>query len=64
MLKQGVVLIDAGTSESDGEVVGDADPACVGKCSLFTPVPGGIGPLAVAYLFENAVALAERATNK
>jgi methylenetetrahydrofolate dehydrogenase (NADP+)/methenyltetrahydrofolate cyclohydrolase len=64
MLKQGVILIDAGTSESDGEVVGDADPACVGKCSLFTPVPGGVGPLAVACLFENAVALAERATNK
>lgn len=61
MLKQGVVLIDAGTSESNGEVAGDADPACADKCSLFTPVPGGIGPLAVACLFENAVTLAERA---
>lgn len=62
MLKEGVVLIDAGTSESGGEVVGDADPACADKCALFTPVPGGIGPLAVACLFENAVTLAERAT--
>lgn len=61
MLQQGVVLIDAGTSESGGEVVGDADPACAEKCSLFTPVPGGIGPLAVACLFENVVTLAERA---
>ena len=61
MLKRGVVLIDAGTSESGGEVVGDADPACAAKCSIFTPVPGGIGPLAVAKLFENAVTLAERA---
>ena len=60
MVKEGVVLIDAGTSESNGEVVGDADPACAEKCSLFTPVPGGIGPLAVACLFENAVTLAER----
>jgi len=59
MLKDGVVLIDAGTSESGGEVVGDADPACAAKCSLFTPVPGGVGPLAVACLFENAVTLAE-----
>lgn len=60
MLKQGVVLIDAGTSESNGVVVGDADPVCADKCSLFTPVPGGVGPLVVACLFENAVALAER----
>lgn len=59
MLKDGVVLIDAGTSESGGAIVGDADPACVEKCALFTPVPGGVGPLAVAKLFENAVALAE-----
>ncbi len=64
MLKEGVVLIDAGTSESNGVLAGDADPACAEKCSLFTPVPGGIGPLAVACLFENAVTLAERATNK
>jgi len=59
MLKQGVVLIDAGTSESDGTLAGDADPACAGKCSLFTPVPGGVGPVAVACLFENVVTLAQ-----
>lgn len=63
MLKQGVVLIDAGTSESGGALAGDADPACAEVCSLFTPVPGGVGPLAVAKLFENAVTLAERAMN-
>ena len=61
MLKQGVMLIDAGTSESGGTLVGDADPACAPKCSVFTPVPGGVGPIAVAALFENAVTLAERA---
>lgn len=63
MLKKGVILIDAGTSESDGTIVGDADPSCAAECSLFTPVPGGIGPLAVAKLFENAITLAERAIN-
>lgn len=60
MLKQSVVLIDAGTSESNGTLAGDADPACVEKCALFTPVPGGVGPLAVACLFANVVTLAER----
>jgi methylenetetrahydrofolate dehydrogenase (NADP+) / methenyltetrahydrofolate cyclohydrolase len=63
MLKDGVVLIDAGTSESGGVLAGDADPACAEKCSLFTPVPGGVGPIAVAKLFENAVTLTERATH-
>lgn len=60
MLKVGVVLLDAGTSESSGEIVGDADPACASKCALFTPVPGGVGPVTVAKLFENAVELAAR----
>ncbi len=62
MVKEGVVIIDAGTSESGGAIVGDADPACADKCAIFTPVPGGVGPLAVAKLFENAVTLAERNT--
>ena len=59
-LKEGVVLIDAGTSESGGAIVGDADPVCAEKCSLFTPVPGGVGPVAVACLFENVITLAQR----
>ncbi len=63
MLKQGVILIDAGTSESEGTLRGDADPACAPMCSFFTPVPGGVGPLAVACLFENAVTLAERSVS-
>jgi methylenetetrahydrofolate dehydrogenase (NADP+)/methenyltetrahydrofolate cyclohydrolase len=60
MLKKGVVLIDAGTSESSGAIVGDADPACAEVASLFTPVPGGMGPIAVACLFQNAAELALR----
>jgi methylenetetrahydrofolate dehydrogenase (NADP+)/methenyltetrahydrofolate cyclohydrolase len=53
MLKQGVVLIDAGTSESQGKVAGDCDPSCAGVASVFAPVPGGLGPVAVAMLFKN-----------
>jgi methylenetetrahydrofolate dehydrogenase (NADP+)/methenyltetrahydrofolate cyclohydrolase len=59
MLKEGAVLIDAGTSESGGRVVGDADPACAEACSVFTPVPGGVGPIAVAMLFRNLFVLAK-----
>lgn len=53
MIKDGVVLIDAGTSEAAGEIAGDAAPDCAEKCSVFTPVPGGLGPITVACLFEN-----------
>lgn len=61
MLKQGVVLIDAGTSEQGGKLAGDADPICADVCSVFTPVPGGIGPIAVAMIFKNLSDLARSA---
>jgi len=57
MLKPGVVLLDAGTSEEGGALKGDADPACAEVASLFTPVPGGIGPVAVAMIFKNLYTL-------
>lgn len=53
MVKEGVVLIDAGTSEQGGAVVGDIDPSCAARASVFTPVPGGVGPITVACLFRN-----------
>lgn len=61
-LKNGVVLIDAGTSETGGKVKGDADPACAEVASLFTPVPGGVGPIAVAMIFKNLFELASHRT--
>jgi len=57
MIKKGVILIDAGTSETGGKILGDIDPLCYGKSSLFTPVPGGVGSITVAKLFENLVNL-------
>jgi methylenetetrahydrofolate dehydrogenase (NADP+)/methenyltetrahydrofolate cyclohydrolase len=59
MIKDGAVLIDAGTSEAAGKLVGDIDPACASKALLYTPVPGGVGPITVAKLFENLIVLAE-----
>lgn len=57
MLKQGVVIFDAGTSESKGVVSGDADPSCEEIAYIFTPVPGGIGPITVAMIFKNLLIL-------
>ena len=59
-LKKGVVLIDAGTSEVGGKVAGDAKPACAEVASIFTPVPGGVGPIAVAMIFKNLFELAKK----
>lgn len=60
MLKEGVVLIDAGTSEQAGRVAGDCDPLCSSVASVFTPVPGGVGPVAVAMLFKNLFILVKK----
>jgi methylenetetrahydrofolate dehydrogenase (NADP+)/methenyltetrahydrofolate cyclohydrolase len=59
-LKNGVILIDAGTSEAGGKVRGDANPACADVSSVFTPVPGGVGPIAVAMIFKNLLRLARK----
>lgn len=60
MVKEDVVLLDAGTSESQGKISGDMDPECFKKASLATPVPGGIGPLTVAMLFKNLLELTRK----
>jgi methylenetetrahydrofolate dehydrogenase (NADP+) / methenyltetrahydrofolate cyclohydrolase len=61
MIKKGVVLIDAGTSESNGKLVGDVDTISVKDTAGFlTPVPGGVGPLTVAILFQNLITLASK----
>jgi methylenetetrahydrofolate dehydrogenase (NADP+)/methenyltetrahydrofolate cyclohydrolase len=57
MIREGVIILDAGTSEAAGVVRGDADPACAAKAKLFTPTPGGIGPITVAKVFENLLVL-------
>lgn len=60
MIKEGAVVIDAGTSESQGKLVGDVDFNLVSeKTSYITPVPGGVGPVTVAMLFSNLIFLAK-----
>ena len=69
MLKSGVVLIDAGTSESlghsptgepEGGIVGDVDFESVKDVASFiSPVPGGVGPVTVAMLLNNVLNVAK-----
>lgn len=53
MIKEGSVLLDAGSSTDGGELRGDIDPACEEKAKFFSGVPGGIGPITIAKLFQN-----------
>ena len=54
MLKDGAIVIDVGISRVDGKAVGDVDFANVlDKVSYITPVPGGVGPMTVAMIFDN-----------
>jgi len=59
-IKPGAVVIDAGTAEDSGEVVGDVEIDSVLKMAAWvTPVPGGVGPVTVAMLLKNAVQTAK-----
>lgn len=57
MLKDGVALIDVGEPKPDIDITSVAK-----KATFITPVPGGIGPLTVVSLLENAVYLVERSS--
>jgi len=75
MIKQGAVLIDAGTSEDvkrlaearlpDGQgrasIVGDIDLESVKDvASYVSPVPGGVGPVTVAMLLNNVLKVEQK----
>ena len=58
----GAVVIDVGVNRLiDGRLVGDVafGEACA-VASAITPVPGGVGPMTIAYLLENTVTAALR----
>ena len=55
-VKKGAVVIDAGASLHKGKIAGDVDmKRAAKKAKLITPVPGGVGPLTVVYLFKNLI---------
>jgi 5,10-methylene-tetrahydrofolate dehydrogenase/methenyl tetrahydrofolate cyclohydrolase len=61
MVKKDVIIIDAGTSEDNGAVVGDVDLESMRKVASFvSPVPGGVGPVTVAMLLKNILQVAKK----
>ena len=72
MVKQGAVIIDVGTTrvpstetKSGFKLKGDVDFANVApKCSLITPVPGGVGPMTICSLMKNTLLAAKKVIYK
>lgn len=66
MVKEGAVVIDVGTTrvpdatrKSGYRLQGDVDfEAVAPRCSLITPVPGGVGPMTICMLMLNTLAAA------
>ncbi len=60
-LKPGAVVIDISTNWHNNQLTGDADPAALAaRGVLYSPVPGGVGPVTLAVLLENMVLSKER----
>jgi methylenetetrahydrofolate dehydrogenase (NADP+)/methenyltetrahydrofolate cyclohydrolase len=64
-LNENSIVIDVGINriQVDGKnkLVGDVDfDAVVGKVKAITPVPGGVGPMTIAYLMKNTIAAARQ----
>ena len=64
MVKNGAVIVDAGINrDENGKLCGDVDFDDVfDKCSLITPVPGGVGPMTVTMLLKNTLIAAKNGT--
>ena len=59
-VKEGAVVIDVGTSELEGKIVGDCNlDSVLEKASLVTKVPGGVGTLTTTILMRTLIDLYE-----
>lgn len=60
-VRPGATVIDVGANRTDQGLVGDVAFAEVAEVAgAITPVPGGVGPMTIAGLLQNAVTAAER----
>jgi methylenetetrahydrofolate dehydrogenase (NADP+) / methenyltetrahydrofolate cyclohydrolase len=55
MVKTGAAVIDVGMNRTDDGLFGDVDPGVADVAAFITPVPGGVGPMTIACLLENAL---------
>jgi methylenetetrahydrofolate dehydrogenase (NADP+)/methenyltetrahydrofolate cyclohydrolase len=60
MVKAGATVIDVGMNRVEGsrKLLGDVDPGAMELAAYMTPVPGGVGPMTIAMVLQNAVTAA------
>jgi methylenetetrahydrofolate dehydrogenase (NADP+)/methenyltetrahydrofolate cyclohydrolase len=58
MVAAGAAVVDVGINRTDAGLVGDVDPGVAEVAAFMTPVPGGVGPMTIACLLQNAVVCA------
>ena len=55
-LQPDAVIVDVGITKEGNKVYGDVDfEAAIKTAAAITPVPGGIGPMTIAFLFQNVL---------
>ena len=60
-VKPGAVVIDVGMNRLEDGLVGDVDFEAVSQIArAITPVPGGVGPMTIAFLLRNTLTAASR----
>jgi methylenetetrahydrofolate dehydrogenase (NADP+)/methenyltetrahydrofolate cyclohydrolase len=64
MVQEAAIVIDVGTNRVDGQVVGDVANNLEGQVGFLSKVPGGVGPLTVAYLLTNVIKALEVQTRE
>jgi methylenetetrahydrofolate dehydrogenase (NADP+)/methenyltetrahydrofolate cyclohydrolase len=55
MVKQGAAVLDVGMNRTEEGLFGDVDRGVADVAAYLTPVPGGVGPMTIACLLENAL---------
>ncbi len=58
-IQPGATVIDVGTRRRGKQVVGDADPSVRNRAAALSPVPGGVGPLTIAFVLKNTYQLSQ-----
>jgi len=61
-VKPGAIVIDVGMNRTEDGLCGDVDFVAVSEvASAITPVPGGVGPMTIAFLLRNTLQAARMA---
>ncbi len=63
-ISENAFLIDMGTSDEKGKIIGDIDKNCLEKTPFFSQTPGGVGPLTVIAIYKNLYNLIMEDKNK